>query len=84
MSRMGCSRLLGHIKPKSRIRPPSNRVRWVAASCPRGAYIETRLRQGSTQDGEQIVLGPAMKATEVNGDGVRDEGAFAIKTPSPY
>ncbi len=49
-----------------------------------GELIERRLRQGSAQDGEQIVLGPAMKAIEVKGDGIGDEGAFAIKTPSPY
>lgn len=48
-----------------------------------GELIERRLRQGSAQDGEQIVLGPAMKATEVKGDGIGDEGAFAIKRLSP-
>lgn len=41
-----------------------------------GELIERRLRQGSAQDGEQIVLGPAMKAIEVKGDGIGDEGAF--------
>ena len=46
--------------------------------------MERRLRQESAQDGEQTVLGPAMKAIEVKGDGIGDEGAFAIKTPSPY
>ena len=46
--------------------------------------IERQLWQKSAQDGEQIVLRPAMKATEVRGDEIGDEGAFAIKTPSLY
>ncbi len=49
-----------------------------------GELVERRLRQESAQDGEQTVLGPAMKAIEVKGDGIGDEGAFVIKTPSPY